>query len=516
MGEQLRAIWEGYWQFGLSSSSKLFLIVVDVLIVSLVVYLIVSRFNTRRGISYLSTIGLTVIGLILSAYFTLPALHFISQALLVVLLVGLPLFFHETWVELFTRQIVTNRVLPTREQYLGGFALLLVALILAAGLVGLTSGAGVKTGELPQRIAVEAVNLPQGVSANLGSNNSVSVIIAAPRRQWDSLTAESFTATVDLGNQKEGTYDLPVNLNAKIPEVKIVRLKPKRLTVTVEPVITKTVNIVVKFSGKAGDELVPDEPTLNPDKAEVSGAKSVIKDLTQATAALKLNGETKTIEQKLNLVGLTPDGEPISGLTFNPKETTATVSLIKAGKLKTVGIRPILTGQPSSGYWVKTAAAVPGTVTITGSADTLEATNEILTDPISIVGLGSNQSLEAKLVLPSGISLAEKVEKVTVKLELAESLAAKSITPEIIYDSLAPALKVSAISPVSLTASISGASNALAAMLGSEVKVKLDLSAYKSAGTYAVAITNVSFLLPEKIGLVSFLPSAIDVTLENR
>ena len=77
-------------------------------------------------------------------------------------------------------------------------------------------------------------------------------------------------------------------------------------------------------------------------------------------------------------------------------------------------------------------------------------------------------------------------------------------------------LKVTTITPTSVSTIVSGLTSILQNLSGADVKLKLDLAPYKSAGTYSVSIKNSFFVLPEGVSLTSFLPSSIDVTLDNR
>lgn len=516
MQDQLQAIWAGYLSFGFSEPLKLLLLIIDVLGLTALLWILLRRFNTRRGWSYMGGLAGAVVLLTATALVTLPGLHFLAQCLLVILLVGWPLYFHDTWVGLFSRRSATNQTLPGVEQYLSAFALTVISLLLAGLITVFGHGVATKTAEFPEPITITAVNLPTGVSANLGDQTSVKLIITAPRSQWASLKSDSFSATVDVGQQSEGTYDLPVSVTVKANQVKILRLSPTHVTVTVEPIIAKTVPVVAKFTGSAGDQLVPDDPVFDPDKVQVSGPKSVVTDLTQAIVQIKLNGETKPIDQPFTPVGLTVDNETIGNLTFTPAQVGVKVAFVKAGKLKTVGIRPVLSGQPASGYWVKQATPTPATVVVTGTADALDKLTDLPTDPVSVAGLSAGTTLPASVSLPAGLSFAQPVDKFTLKIDIDVTQTTKTITPEIDYANLSPSLKVSKIDPTSVSLVVSGDSATLAGLSGSSVKLALDLSAYKSAGTYSVTVTSSQFTLPTNVSLVSFLPSALTVTLDPK
>lgn len=483
----------------------------DVVIVSLLSYVVFKVINSQKGLRFFGWVAAASVVLVASSYVALPALHLLAQAALVVLLVSFPILFHQEWQAVLDKNTQAPPTVP-----LSPAIRILLSIGLALLLVGMTVGSSTKVGQLSQEIPIKAVNVPDGMSARVSGDQRVTILISAPREDWRSVTPEAFSATVDVAKQSEGTYDLAVTVTSKVASVKILKIKPSRAFVSVEPVIRKTVPVTVKYSGKAGDDLVPGEAKITPDKVEISGAKSLINDLTQAVVAVKLNGEVKPIEQKATLRVENSSGETLEGVTFTPAEVALTIPLVKAGKVKTVGIKPVLSGQPATGFWVKSVTVSPSTVSVTGPVEQLSLLTDVPTAPLTITGISENTEQQLVLNLPSGITVADTVTKVKVTVTLAKTETTKSINPEIVYVGIDPALKVASISPNAITAIVSGASDILNGLTGAQIKLNLDLSAYKSAGTYSVNIKNTNFTLIDGVSLVSFLPSAIGVTLENR
>lgn len=501
----MQQLWLGYLQPNVSDGNKLLWIVIDALLVGVVVYFLSALFASKKGARYLSALGVIAGVFILAAYVNLPALHLLARASAILLLVGLPILFRDEILAL----------LETDKGYLSATLAqrLVIATAVSLLFVMVTLSSATKVTALPQEIPIQAVNLAEGMSARISGQGKVGVLVSAPRDAWQSITTEAFSATVDVARQPEGGYDMAVTIISKSPQVKILRVSPARVFVNVEPVIKKTVPVAVRFSGKAGNGLVPDDPKVTPEKVEVAGPKSVVSDVTQAIALVRLNGETAPFEQKVLLVAEDSLGESIRSLAFSPTEVTVGVALVVPGKTKTVGIRPVVSGAPATGYWVNSVRVDPAVISITGSAEQLATITDIPTSPINVNGLSASAQQQVTLVLPAGITAVETVGKVAVSLTIAKSDSTKTVTPEIVYVGLSESLKVQSIAPTSITAILSGPTELLTTQVG---KVNLDLSAYKSAGKYSVVIKNSSFSLAEGLRLVSFLPSAIDVTLENR
>ena len=473
-------------------------------------YGILQFLNSEKGLRYLGIAVVGFIGLNVSAFWRLPGLHAVFQLSLVALIVSFPVIFHERWSQLLAGTPVNAPTLLPR------YGLVLGALSFAAVAVFLGSGGLVKISEVPSEISVKAINLAEGLTANFGSGKNVRVIVSAPRDIWTQLSEKSFSATVDTAGRTEGTYDLPITVVSQLDSVKIVSIKPEKAVVTIEPVIKKTVPVALRATGTAGDQLIPGEPVFDPDKVEIAGPKTVIADISQVYAQIKLNGETETIELTVTLAALNSAGEVIDTVEVVPAQVKVTVPLVKAGTTKTVGIRPVFSGSPAAGYWISGITVDPAIVTVQGSADLLTSLKDIPTASISVANLTQDSIQTVTLDLPVGITTATSVSTIKITIKLSKTDTTKAVSPEISYVGLDPALKVASINPTSVSAIISAAADILSTINGSQVKLKVNLAPYKSAGTYSVQLTNGDFELPNNVSLSSFLPSAIDVTLENR
>ena len=517
MIESLKDFWQGWIGFGGGNRSSWFYLLADILLVAIVCFVVIRAFNSKRGVGYLALIGLAIAVLIISAYLNLPGLHTVSQFGIVLLVIGLPFYFRDRWRALVGAETANITATQSTTSYLNPLTIGLLSIITSFLVVGISSGLGTKTAELPNGVPLVAVNLPDGMAASFGSQVTVRVIVRAETNQWQSLTADTFSATIDVAHQTAGTYDLPVTVTSKVQDINTVRVNPSRVVVTVEPIIRKTVTVSAKFTGRAGSELVPDDPLIEPMKVEASGPKSTLSDFSQAYIQVKLNGETQKIVNKFGVTALNTAGEVINSIKFIPPEVEATINLIKAGNLKTVGIRPVISDSPQNGYWVKSITTEPQVINVTGSIESLASLTQVLTGSISVAGLSADTTFSTTLDLPSGVTIADgSTGKITAFADLEESNTSKTITPELSYDGLSAGLKVVTVTPALVSSLVSGTSNILANLADSSIKLKINLSPYQSAGTYSITLKGADFAFPDGVGLVSYLPSALSVVLENR
>jgi YbbR domain-containing protein len=101
------------------------------------------------------------------------------------------------------------------------------------------------------RVPVEAVNVSQALAVAGLSEPSVSVRITADEDIWDDLSIDDFQATVDLSGISQREASIPVRVSVDRGDIRVVDVDPPRVTVTLEPVMTKTVPVSVKLVGVA-------------------------------------------------------------------------------------------------------------------------------------------------------------------------------------------------------------------------------------------------------------------------
>lgn len=500
----------GWLQFGVTDSSIIWYSLADLLLLAVVFFGILIFLNSQKGLRYLGLVFAALALLSLSAFIRLPGLHLVSQAAILVLLISFPVIFHERWSQLLAGGPVSS------TEYLHKGVLGLIAVVVAAVAVFFGSGGFVKVAELPSSIPVRAINLPEGMSASFGAGNEIKVIVSAPRDIWPSLNQENFSAIVDVADRREGTYEVDIIVTSQLDSVRIINSKPRKALITVEPVIKKTVRVGLKVSGRAGDNLVAGSPIIEPDRVEISGPRTLVNNITQVFADVELDGETETVElNSVSLFAQNSAGDKLTEIEISPATVDIRLPLVVAGNSKAVPVRVVTSGSPAIGWWVESITVEPAVVTASGAADILTELESISTLPVSLNLISQNTTLNVKLGPPSGVTIADR-DEVTIRINVKRADTTKTITPEIIYDGLSASLRVASITPTSVSTVVSGPSDLIQSLSGNDVKLRLNLGPYQSAGNFSVQIQNTFFTLPNGVSLVSFLPSAIDVTLENR
>ena len=228
-----------------------------------------------------------------------------------------------------------------------------------------------KTANFPGRVPLQIRNVPQGMVA-ITDIERVTIKIVADSETWKKLSADSFTAYLDLTGLTVGTHEIKIIVSTNMSNIQIVEVSPATVLVRLEPQVEKQIPVNVLIDGKAGEGLVPGQWTVEPAVVKVSGAKSIVENLLEATAKIQLAGETADFKKVTKLEGLDAQAKTISNLSFSPSEVTVSVPIVKASNVKTVGIKVVTAGNPAEGYWVSKIETNPQTVTVATSESQIE------------------------------------------------------------------------------------------------------------------------------------------------
>lgn len=390
--------------------------------------------------------------------------------------------------------------------------------LVAATLLWIYIAAGQNTiAKYPGSIKIKAINVPAGLVA-IYDTKTVNIKIMAEPNIWSKLSIDSFSAYVDLSGQKSGTYELPVNVVSSVAGVDIVEKNPDKIVISLEPIVTKEVSISSKIEGSAGEGLVAGNIDFSFDTSTLRGPKSIVESITLATALVKLNGETEKFTKNIKLIALDEEGEIIENIEFDPAEVTATVSIAKASNNKTVGVRVKTVGAPKEGFFVESIVVLPSTVDITGAASILADVAYVETLPIDLTNQSENFEKEVALSIKNGLALqVGSPSKVRVKISLALNKISRELSATIIATNLNSTYVVTSISPSEAKVICSGPSDIINSLKSSDIVFNLDFSTKMLSETvYSFNLLPQNFKTPEKIEVVSVVPSSINVSLAKK
>lgn len=388
-------------------------------------------------------------------------------------------------------------------------------LLLAIGLWLYVGIGQTRSADFPGGVPLEVKNVPNGLVVVMNVD-TVKVNVVTDAKTFSSLNADSFSAYLDLGAYTAGTYDVKVTTTTTVANVQIVEVNPSTVTVNLEPKVSKQVPVNCLFDGIAGIGMAPGQCTIDPSQVMVSGARSVVNNLTEATAKIHLQGETADFKKSVQLVSLDSQGNSIKNLTFSPVSVMATVPIVKASNVKTVGIKVNTSGQAADGFWISKIESTPSTVTITAADNQIGDINYIETESIDVSNLSKNKTVTTTLKSVSGVILMDKINTVTVTLTVSKNQSTRQIDAGFKWQNLANNLKVTSADPSSVKVVVAATADQLLALNPGDITIMVDLTGFDSPGTYSIDISRANISSPTGVSVSSIVPSAINIRLDTK
>jgi len=395
------------------------------------------------------------------------------------------------------------------------FGIKLLCVFIASILWVYTSSTQNSVAKLPGSIAIKAINVPSG-SVAVYDTKTVEIKIMAESAVWKKLSTDSFTAYVDLSNYKEGTHEVNVTVSSSIAGVTIVEKTPDKIFVSLESIATKDVGLNKKVEGNAGDGFAFGGAKFDVDEVKISGPKSVIDSLSEATVRINLDGEELNFDKSFPIYIFDASGEIDKSITISPAEVMTRVTISKAANSKTVGVKVITSGQVKTGYYISNITTDPLTVDIIGAKELVSVIKYLETDVIDLTNIAADTSKDVTLRLPTDISLTGQVaNKVRVNLSVALLDSTKELTL-----SKAEASNLSGYNIAGLSDTVkivcSGPIDIVKSLTNS-VPILLDFKGKTISGTSSTVpfdnLTAKNFKLPDGVTVVSILPSSISVDI---
>ena len=339
-----------------------------------------------------------------------------------------------------------------------------------------------------------------------------SIRYTAPADVAARVTADVFSAWVDLtGVTADATSPTTVSVNAQSsdPDVTILDWTPRRITVTLDPLATKTVPVQVD-KGTVPPDLQVRPPILDTTEVTVSGTQSAVSQVVAAVAVVRIDPSGISVDAEVDLTPVDIRGQTVSLVTLDP--SSVRVKIIVGSQLqdRTIPVNPVVTGTPANGYELSAIAVNPPAVTVEGDVETIAALTKIDTQPVSISGAASDVGQTVGLVLPQGVVVLGSPSDPTV--HVSASIDAQTGTRTF---SVGPVLsgahddRTYSLSTDQVNLTIGGSSAVLAGIQGDSLVVTADVNAL-GPGTHVVPL---KATLPAGVTLVAISPPTVTVTV---
>lgn len=388
-----------------------------------------------------------------------------------------------------------------------------LALAVAVWISSVTSADPDQTRTLESPVRVEIIGQPSNLVFNEAIPGEVEVTLRAPESVWKLIETDPgiVRAILDVSGLSSGEHTLELQIQVNARPVQIVSVSPKSFSFTLEPLITKTLDVDMSITGEAAIGYQVGESSLEPGSVVVSGAESKVKEVMRARIAVNMNGIRENFDQMLKVEALDERGQPVTGVSISPETVHVILPVSQQGGYRDVAVKVTTLGRVASGYRLTDISVYPPVVTIYSTDPELvnSLPGVLDTQPLDLQNAQNDITMRLKLSLPAGISvIGEQTVLVQAGVSPIESSVTLSGEPiEIV--GLDDSLTVQ-ISPATVDIILSGPLPVLDTLTRQSVRVTVDLTGL-GAGTYQ--LSPVVEVLVANIVAESILPNTVEVLL---
>lgn len=346
------------------------------------------------------------------------------------------------------------------------------------------------------------------------SASDLTITLKAPRSVHDQISRNfnQISARINLSGLTAGTYDLEPEVNmANFKPVQVLEINPAQISITLEQIATKTMEITLLQTGNLPISYEAGEAVLSSESVELLGPESKVNEVNAVVTSVDLSNTTTTITRTVELRPIDRRGNQVEGVSLNPTTITVEVPIRQLVGYRNVFIKIVTTGTIAEGYRLTGLLVTPPNVTIYASDPTLadKMPSFLDTAPINLSGAYEDFNLSVELQLQDGIVVVGN-QQVTVEVGIdavQSSIQFVGVPVEIV--NLDIGLTVN-ISPDKVDVYISGPMNLLEELTAENIRVIIDLS-NRSPGTYQLSPD--ILLNDDALRLDSILPGTIEVVL---
>ena len=189
--------------------------------------------------------------------------------------------------------------------------LLALILAIAVWISAVTAADPTEEKSYPRTVSIEMIGKDPNLVMVSDAPSPVSLTLSAPQSIWDRLTLESSTvrAVVDLSGLEAGSYDLPVSIQIPLSPVKIINYAPANITVVLDSVSSKTLEVNLSETGDPAVGFQAGTPGISDSEIVVSGPQTIVDQVVQVLAEADIEGVNENVNRALALLPLDENGE---------------------------------------------------------------------------------------------------------------------------------------------------------------------------------------------------------------
>lgn len=355
------------------------------------------------------------------------------------------------------------------------------------------------------------VTAPEGKTLMNVVPPRVAVTLEGLQRSLNRLNQSEIEIRPDLSLLPDGVSVIPIEYESPDSGISVKDINPKELTVDLDTLSSKNVQVGVVARGTPNDEYEEGQPQVGDASVNVTGAKRLVDKVQYASAEIDISGARSAVSATVTLSPKDAQGEDVAGVQLDPATVAVTVPLTKRPPSKAVPVKYSVTGTPKHGYQVGKVTVTPSAVrfrAISGVADEIDSIT--LSRAIDVSGRDASFTQNVTLQIPPNV-IYEDAMQVSVRVEIVEDVVQKVFTIPVQPRNVGVQLRWD-ISPVTVKVVLSGRSDVMAGISESSIEAYVDAEGLSEGSHNPV----VAATFPSNMQLVEVTPSHVELDLKKR
>ena len=250
-----------------------------------------------------------------------------------------------------------------------------------------------------------------------GLPETVNVMIDGPQKiVLQTKTLQDFKVFVDLTSLMIGEHHVTIR-NEGFSDKLEVSIEPKTVNVVIEERVTKEFRVDPEMNNRLiAEEYVLDKMTADPATVMVTGAKSVIENISYVKATVTGEpGIKSSFEQEANVKVLNAELNRLD-VVIQPEKVNVKVEIKEYSRELPITIKQI--GEFQEGVSLEDVSVEPSTLTVYGKKAMIDELRELVVE-FDVADLEESGDYEAKVIVPDGVTV--KANTITIHANVRKS-----------------------------------------------------------------------------------------------
>ena len=322
---------------------------------------------------------------------------------------------------------------------------------------------------------------------------SVSLTILGKRNVVSAIKKDEVEVSVDLTDIRstgvyEKVYTVTFPDSVKEDAVLIVKRSPEYVTVNIDNLITKPVEVRGDFEGSVQDGYMQEPIVYEPATIMVSGPEEVVSHIACARVVLDRENLNRTVTGSVSYTLLDYEDKPVDTqeLSMDVEEVKYTIPIVMVKDI-------VLTVDLIEGGGAKATNAVvevkPNVLTVTGDAELIQGINQITLGAIDLAAFEQTYTVTYPIPLPNGAENLSGDKEAIVTVNIRGLAARHILTTKISFTNVSEGYVANPITQYKEVV-IRGPEEIIYLVAPDNVQLVADLSEYGNAvGRYSVPTT---------------------------